>query len=610
MSLLIITRRESDLSSVLSSCGRAEIMTPEQALDADLSVCGSIAVLFGTADGDFAVDVRLRVKLEDFFSSGKRIFLEYCSSFNYVYCDWPKPVLTSRLVAAEDIGNVHKGDILDTHANSYLRPWCLMPGSEPIFVYHDYITAHSHTDMTDDEIKKGGWAVWRYKNAVMCQLRVCDFAKARLSPRKLWEDLASRLCVWLTGCSPDYIPQPTVRHLDDIDDFDARLADCVAGGIGWLRRNLIDGGRGGIREGMSHAIYPDGSQGRALSVRTDCAGEASGAFVFGGFTEEYDALSSFVYGPMQIKGGEYDGMLRWSDSAWGVCYGDDNARALIPTLSAALLLGEKKYLPQALKALDFLADTTARDGLRPARTDNISYLPDRSPRSVADTESGCPSAHYNAWYSAALLLGYLNTKNDRYLDIGRRGLETLMSLYPETKREQSETEEICRLVLPLALLCECTGEKKHLDMLERVTRDLESHIHPFGGVAEWDTGYKANCSRVSGGECSLLADNGDPVADLLYSSNWLPIGLAWAYRATGDERYRSLWRGIAEFMIKSQIHSDIKDIDGGWARAFDMDRREIFGLPHDAGWAACCIESGWTVAEIVTGLEIMKYIGK
>ena len=173
-----------------------------------------------------------------------------------------------------------------------------------------------------------------------------------------------------------------------------------------------------------------------------------------------------------------------------------------------------------------------------------------------------------------------------------------------------DTNEICRLVLPLALLCECTGEKKHLDMLERVTCDLESHIHPFGGVAEWDTGYKANCSRVSGGECSLLADNGDPVADLLYSSNWLPIGLAWAYRATGDERYRSLWRGIAEFMIKSQIHSDIKDIDGGWARAFDMDRREIFGLPHDAGWAACCIESGWTVAEIVTGLEIMKYIDK
>ena len=45
MSLLIITRRESDLSSVLSSCGRTEIMTPEQALDADLSVFGSMAVL-------------------------------------------------------------------------------------------------------------------------------------------------------------------------------------------------------------------------------------------------------------------------------------------------------------------------------------------------------------------------------------------------------------------------------------------------------------------------------------------------------------------------------------------------------------------------------------
>ena len=610
MSLLIITERESDLSAVLASCAKTSVMPQSAAMGADLSAFDAIAVLCGTSENGFMIDPRLRTKLDEYFESGRKMFIEFCISFNYVYCDSPKPVLTKRLVAAGDIGDIAAGDILDAHANSYMRPWCIMPGSEPLLVYHNYVTAHSHTSMTGEEIRKGEWAVWKYRNAVMCQTRVCDFNKARLAPRAAWLSLLDELCVWLTGSHPAYIPEPVVTHVGEITDFDAQLGECVKSGIGWLRRFLIDGGLGGIREGISHAIYPDGSHGRASYSRTDCAGEAAGAFIFGGFAEEYDALSSYVYGPMQIKGGEYDGMLRWSDSAWGVCYGDDNARAMVPALAAALVLGEKKYLPNALKALDFLADTTAKDGLRAARTDNIVYLSGGSVRDEAKKDGGCPSAHYNAWYHAALLLGYLNSGNRRYLDIARKGLETLMSLYPDTRREQSETEEICRLIFPLAVLCECTGEKKHLDMLSRVTSDLESHIHPFGGVAEWDTGYKANCSRVSGGECSLLADNGDPVADLLYSSNWLPIGLAWAYRATGDGRYARLWRGIAEFMIKSQIHSADPDVDGGWARAFDMDRREIFGLPHDAGWAACCIESGWTVAEIVTGLEIAGYIMK
>ena len=607
MSLLIITPRGSDLSAVLSSCAQTTVLTPEEAMKSDISGFDSAAVLSGASEDAYNTDPRLRVKLEEFFESGKKIFLEYCVSFNYVYCAGPNQITTQRLVAAADVGGIRTGDILDSHANTYFRPWFMMPGAEPILVYHNYVTAHSHTSMTEEEIKKGEWAVWKYKNAVMCQLRVSNFSKARLSPRSLWLSLVKELCLWLTGSEPAFMPEPAVTHVSEITDFPSQLDDCVGRGLDWLRRYLVDGGLGGIREGLSHAISPDGKQKKAMSVRDDCSGEASGAFAFGGDIETFDAISSFIYGPMQIRGGEFDGMLRWTDSAWGVCYGDDNGRAMIPTLMAALILGEKKYLPNALKALDFLADTTAKDGLRPARTDNINYMKGGSPRDIASTDHGYPSAHYAAWYSAALLLGYLNTKNERYLDIGVKGLETLMAMYPETKREQSETEEICRLIFPLAVMCECTGDEKHTAMLSRVADDLEKHLHPFGGVAEWDTGYKANCSRVSGGECSLLADNGDPVADLLYSSNWLPLGLSWAWRATKDERYRRLWRGIAEFMIKSQMRSADPDLDGGWARAFDMDRREIFGLPHDAGWAACCVESGWTVAEIVTGLEIMKY---
>jgi hypothetical protein len=37
----------------------------------------------------------------------------------------------------------------------------------------------------------------------------------------------------------------------------------------------------------------------------------------------------------------------------------------------------------------------------------------------------------------------------------------------------------------------------------------------------------------------------------------------------------------------------------------DMNRMEPYGVPHDVGWAPCCVESGWTVGEILTGLQFM-----
>ncbi len=36
--------------------------------------------------------------------------------------------------------------------------------------------------------------------------------------------------------------------------------------------------------------------------------------------------------------------------------------------------------------------------------------------------------------------------------------------------------------------------------------------------------------------------------------------------------------------------------------------REVYGVPHDAGWAPCCIETGWTVGEILMGLQFMERV--
>lgn len=162
-------------------------------------------------------------------------------------------------------------------------------------------------------------------------------------------------------------------------------------------------------------------------------------------------------------------------------------------------------------------------------------------------EHGLPSAHYNAYYHAALLLAGRASGKRQYTEVAQKGLERMMELYPETAREQSETEEMCRLILPLAVLYQSTGEEKHRQMLYRVAEDLQKVRHPFGGYREWDTGYRAAFSRESREECSVLTENGDPVADLLYSSNWLPMGFAFAYEATGDRWFHELWKDSVIF---------------------------------------------------------------
>ena len=287
--------------------------------------------------------------------------------------------------------------------------------------------------------------------------------------------------------------------------------------------------------------------------------------------------------------------------AWNVCYQDDNARVLIPALLKMMYTGDRRRLDDCCRALEFLVKTTGTDGLRVARTDNL-VLDDAEMDRLKTTEGAFPSAHYNAFYHAALLMcGQIAGRRD-FIDVGVRGLEAIMSKYPDTTREQSETEELCRLVLPLSWLFRATGEEKHREYLYRVVNDLQRLKHKNGGYMEWDTGYKAACSRKENGECSLLAENGDPVADLLYSVNWLPLGFLHAFLATGDGFFKTLWREMAEFFISSQLHSENKLIDGAWARGFDLDKFEVYGIPNDVGWGPWAIESGWTVSEILAGL--------
>lgn len=620
MKVLLLTESLSDFTDVLYSCAvDVDRMTTAEAACRDISAYDAYCVLGPKR----TIDARVHYQLEKAAQSGKHVFLEYASSYTGTCANEPLNTTRSRLIYVESEGcekipGLTTGDLLDDESNFMLQPWYVAPEYRPILVYKHHIIAHRHLKASREEILEDSrCGMWMNgDNVMVTSFHLRNFRRARFAPAESWEKLIRYIVHWITGVEPASMPAPPVQYgiSNDLSDFDACRKEAIRRGISWLENFLVDDGIGGIREGLSHKIDPDGNQTPLNNVRNDCSGEAAGAFglyshVFGDASAKQIAenLDRFTYGTMMVKEGLCSGFMRWSDDAWDVCYQDDVARCILPGLYKCLFLNDDSVYGDICRTLDVMASLTARDGCRKPRFE-IQEMTEESFEQCRNAAFSSLSVHHNSYLLAAFLLAYQCEKNTVYLEIGRRGLESLMAAYPDTELEHSETQEKCRLVFPLAALYDATGEEKHRQMLYRVVSDLEKVKHPFGGYLEWDTEYKARYSRVSPTECSLLTENGDPVADLLYSVNWLPIGFAYAYYATGDEWFKTLWKDIVGFFLKTQIISNDPMTNGSWCRAFDMELGEVYGCPHDEGWAPNASETGWTVAEILMGMMFMDIL--
>ena len=618
MSILILSSRESDLSQILEQSAPCRRMDFPQAEAEDLAQYSALALLCGADAGRPKVlSAALRQKVDAFVESGKPVFYEWCCSLGYTHAvgedyddgrDSRKDAMNRYVYLGEDTDLLAGGDLLDSQANTGCIYRYIPKDAVPILYNGGHIIKHDHIALSEldhpgADIEK--WRLWYYDaTQLVCSFRICDFRKARFAPFRSWYGIIHLILKHLgVEQLPELSPYYTLGKSNDIQHtFDK--------GLQWFTgcNLLLDQGRSGVEEGLSHPIYPDGMQERRRNVRVDCVGEVAGAYFFDHLLRNdpdslsvYQNLSTFVFERMQVKTGRFRGMLRWSEGAWSTLYGDDTGRAILSTLFYIMFTGDKKRLPEIEMALDFLVTLTGTDGLMNHGLDMFDLTEERI-EELHSTPSHQFCAHRNAYYSAALLLAYRLDHKQIYLDTAVKGLSSIMAVYPQTMRAISETEELCRLIFPLSCLYQVTGAEEHKRWLYDVSERLETYRHQSGGYVEVDPGYTAYRSRTAGTESSMLADNGNEIAELLYSVNWLPLGFSYAYYVTGDEIFRQKWESIAKFLSNAQINSADKTIDGAWSRCLDLKRMEYYGMPHDVGWGPCCVESGWTVGEILMGL--------
>ncbi|MCP4639979.1 MAG: hypothetical protein GY851_06090, partial [bacterium] len=148
---------------------------------------------------------------------------------------------------------------------------------------------------------------------------------------------------------------------------------------------------------------------------------------------------------------------------------------------------------------------------------------------------------------------------------------------------------------------------EHREWLRFMAGELLAHQAECGAIREelgeegkGSYGPPKSNAAYGTAEAPLIQSNGDPLCDLLYTSNFAFIGLHEAACATGDPYYAEAEDKLAEFFCRIQIRSEAHpELDGGWFRAFDFNRWEYWASNADLGWGAWSIESGWTCGWLV-----------
>ena len=394
-----------------------------------------------------------------------------------------------------------------------------------------------------------------------------------------------------------------------------------------LPRNAIDGdGSMGMLEGHCSAIYADGRQAYRYWLRNDVQGEASMAFAIAGKmfdNPEYKAVSERLidYSFKEFRDGSRNdpqspsyGLLGWSVTHKGTYYGDDNARSILGMMTSASLLQENRWDKKLAEAIIANFRTAGIHGFR-GNSLLDKELQEKGWRYFHQRTLVDPHPHFEAWMWACYLWLYDKTQYQPLLKVSKDAISRTMEAYPKGWHwTNGIQQERARMILPLAWLYRVEPTDEHRKWLDYMVSELLKNQVECGGIRE-ELGDDSSGmfgkpkSNAAYGlhEAPLIFDNGDPIVDMLYTTNFAFIGLNEAAKATGAPELKTAVDKMSDFLTRIQVRSErFKNVDGAWFRAFNYQNWDYWASNADAGWGAWSTLTGWIQSWIIATQGLLE----
>jgi len=500
------------------------------------------------------------------------------------------------------------------------------------------------------------------KNRMVATTRLSQFKQGRFGPVDSWKTAWQGILRWLTRDNKlsltiiDADPIPTMNDNACVDD-DARL-NAIRRGAEWLSNanlfihpswemteigkyqpkngdpNLFFGpaitsdmlhgdGSRGVMEGHGSTILADGSQLYRYFIRADVQGETSMLLAAaaettgdGSYTQKAERLLDYLFYTSGFRGDTRNnpdscsyGMIGWANTHPGTFFNDDNARCILGAIGASSMMNNQRWNRFIVENVLANLRTASRQGYLGAAIEQRD-LERNGTKYYSDRDFVHLHPHFESWMWACYLWLYDKTGYQPLLDKAREGIRVMMEGYPDNWLTQNGMQQQrARMILPLAWLVRIEDTPLHRKWLDDMVSALLDNQVACGairdeiGSSEQDKNKLLVTSNDAYGknEAPLIAVNGDPVADMLYTCNFSFFSLNEAAHATGNPRYHEAVKNLADFLVRIQVSSQAHhDIDGGWFRAFDYDRWDYWASNADNGWGAWCTLTGWIQSWIVT----------
>lgn len=492
-------------------------------------------------------------------------------------------------------------------------------------------------------------------NMLVAMTKLTNFATGRYGPNEAWNEVWSYVLSWMTGnenIKIDYLPT-YVAPMFGKEEVLAKgaKANSIEKGVEWfdkgrfyihpewkdvwekyqgdgtspmgppLDQSLPSGdGSLGLLEGHASNIYHDGSQQYRYWLRADVQGEAAFALSAAGrflnkpaYFERVNNLVDFTFNSSNLRSGSRNdtssptyGLIGWSVTHPGVYYGDDNARLILGVLGASAFMDTDKWNKEMVEAIMANFRTTGRNGFRGERQEEKD-IQELGWEHYWERDIVNPAPHFESWMWACYLWLYEKTGYEPLLEKTKKAISMTMEAYPgEWLWTNGIQQERARMVLPLAWLVRIEDTAEHRRWLDMVVSKLLENQVESGAIREELGAGKGRYGRTASNkeyglhEAPLIFENGDPIADMLYTNNFAFFSLNEAAHATGNEKYKAAVDKLSDFLTRIQVKSNQhQDLDGAWFRAFEYDRWEYWASNADAGWGAWGTLTGWTQSWIV-----------